>query len=117
MKIKKIFKLPIKLNQVAAAIGEIIELLDLYEELELNKYLLKAAWTVRIGILDITDEYSFPMNTIIRIPVYGGYTKMTLHSALMKSIGRLSIITGDLISVVDTMQVKDILDKREAFYK
>lgn len=102
------------LNNMAIAVGNVIVLLDQYDATNDNSILPIAAWICKKGVQDImlTGNMS-PMYTI-NIVVDHRVHKMTVHEAYLKSIGRLSMIAGELAEQ-DKEYILDIINGEKPF--
>lgn len=102
------------LNNMAIAVGNVIVLLDQYDATNDNSILPIAAWICKKGVQDImlTGNMS-PMYTI-NIVVDHRVHKMTVHEAYLKSIGRLSMIAGELAEQ-DKEYILDVINGEKPF--
>lgn len=102
------------LYNMAIAVGNVIVLLDQYDATNDNSILPIAAWICKKGVQDImlTGNMS-PMYTI-NIVVDHRVHKMTVHEAYLKSIGRLSMIAGELAEQ-DKEYILDIINGEKPF--
>ena len=84
------------LNNMAIAVGNVIVFLDQYDATNDNSILPIAAWICKKGVQDIMLAGNMSPMYIINIVVDHRLHKMTVHEAYLKSIGRLSMIAGEL---------------------
>lgn len=115
---KKIFSESKDYNKIANAVINVKVLLDEVEygrQFDTSKYLI-AAWTCRVGVIDVIERNSWSMTNQLFIPFNGHQTKMTLNEAYLMSIGRLTMKVGEIDDEVKEV-VLSILDKKEWFYK
>lgn len=104
------------LNKVSIAVGNVIVLLDIYDNTRDSSILPVVAWICKKGILDnMTSGHILPTFNI-NFTVNYQMQRMKVHEALTRSIGRFSMIIGEL-SETDKNCLLDILDGGEEYTK
>ena len=96
------------LNNMAIAVGNVIALLDRYDETNDGYALLIAAWLCKRGIQDVVAAGNLSPVHTINVFVNQRLEKMTVQDAYIKSIGRLSMIAKEM-SDQDSEDILDML--------
>lgn len=104
------------LNNMAIAFGNVIALLDRYDETNDGYALLIAAWLCKRGIQDVVAAGNLSPVHTINVFVNQRLEKMTVQDAYIKSIGRLSMIAKEM-SDQDSEDILDIINGGDAFDK
>ena len=104
------------LNNMAIAVGNVIALLDRYDETNDGYALLIAAWLCKRGIQDVVAAGNLSPVHTINVFVNQRLEKMTVQDAYIKSIGRLSMIAKEM-SDQDSEDIPDIINGGDAFDK
>ena len=104
------------LNNMAIAVGNVIALLDRYDETNDGYALLIAAWLCKRGIQDVVAAGNLSPVHTINVFVNQRLEKMTVQDAYIKSIGRLSMIAKEM-SDQDSEDILDIINGGDAFDK
>lgn len=102
------------LNNMAIAVGNVIVLLDRYDATNDNSVLPIAAWICKKGIQDIMVAGNMSPMYSINVIVDRRLQKMTVHEAYLKSVGRLSMIAGEM-GEQDKEDILDIINGGETF--
>ena len=102
------------LNTMAIAVGNVIVLLDRYDVTNDDSVLPIAAWICKMGIQDIMVAGNMSPMYSINVVVDHRLQKMTVHEAYLKSVGRLSMIAGEL-GEQDKEDILDIINGGETF--
>ena len=99
---------------MAIAVGNVIVLLDRYDATKDGSVLPIAAWICKKGVQDILLAGNMSPMYSINVVVDRRLLKMTVHEAYLKSVGRLSMIAGELGEQVKE-DIHDILNGGETF--
>ena len=102
------------LNNMAIAVGNVIVLLDRYDSTHDKSILPIAAWICKQGIQDIMQTGTMSPMYTINIVVDRRLYKMTVHEAYLKSVGRLSMIAGEMCDD-DKDMILDVIEGGHQF--
>lgn len=112
----KIFGGAKELTKISNGVANVINMLDKYESDPDLTYLYVSAWITRVAVIDIVEANEYPMHYILYAPIYGTQTQITIMEAYGLTIARIASKALDRSPRVHDY-VKDILDKKEAFYE
>lgn len=101
---------------MAIAVGNVVVLLDRYDETNDGYALLVAAWLCKRGVQDIVAAGNLSPVHTINVFVNQRLEKMTVQDAYLKSIGRLSMIAKEM-SDQDSDEIFDIINGGNSFDK
>lgn len=104
------------LNNMAIAVGNVIILLDHYDATNDDSVLPIAAWVCKKGIQDIMLTGNISPMCSFYVVVNRRIQKMTVHEAYIMSVGRLSMIAGEL-GGQDREDIIGIINGEETFTK
>lgn len=102
------------LNNMAIAVGNVIVILDRYDATNDDSVLPIAAWICKKGVQDIMLAGNMSPMYSISVVVDHRPQIMTVHEAYLKSVGRLSMIAGELGEQYKE-GILDIINGGEAF--
>lgn len=103
-------------NNMAIAVSNVIILLDHYDATNDDLVLPIAAWVCKKGIQDIMLTGNINPMCSFYVVVDRRIQKMTVHEAYTMSVGRLSMIAGEL-GGQDGEDIIGIINGEEAFIK
>jgi hypothetical protein len=112
----KIFGGVKELTKISNGVANVIHMLDEYESDPDLTYLYISAWITRVAVIDVVEANEYPSHYILYAPIYGTQTKITIMEAYGLTIARVASKALDCSPRVHDY-VKDILDKKEAFYE